>query len=127
MSNFHSLGTKEHHDSCIGDDASTLQSEPPDTADRVVQTVQPTPMSSAVGPAPEQEPKLHCGKGAEATVADISQHTTSHSELPSSLHWIPDNWTSSKWMTAIRCAVAEWTSLLLLIINPSTKAMGQVR
>ena len=128
MSNSQSLGTKERHGLCIGDNASTLKSDPPETEDRV-QTAQPTSMSSPVGPAPGQEPKLHCGQGkAEATVAGIPQHTTSsHSELLSCLRWIPDNWTLLKWMTAIRCAVAEWASLLLLIINPSTKAMGQVR
>ncbi|KAN0123038.1 Protein of unknown function (DUF2422) domain containing protein [Russula decolorans] len=48
-----------------------------------------------------------------------------HFELPNCLRWIPDNWTLSKWMTAIRCAVSEWASLLLLIINPSARAMGQ--
>jgi hypothetical protein len=122
MSNSHSPCTKEHHDPCIGYDASTPKSDAPDR-------VQPTPMSSPVRPVPEQEPKVHCGKGkAEATLADIYQHAiSSHIELPSYLRWIPDNWTLSKWMTAIRCAVAEWASLLLLIINPSTKAMGQVR
>jgi hypothetical protein len=124
MKNSHSLGTKEHHDPRIGDeDALTPKSDPPDRVQ------QPTPMSSPVRPAPEQESKLDCGKAkAEAITANIFQHaTSSHFELPSCLRWIPDNWTLSKWMTAIRCAVAEWASLLLLIINPSTKAMGQVR
>jgi hypothetical protein len=118
MPNTHSLGTKEYHDPRIGDeDASTPKSDPLDSNDRV--PVQPTPMASP--PAPEQESKIDCGKGK----ADGA--TSSHFELPSFLRWIPDNWTLSKWMVAIRCAVAEWASLLLLIINPSTKAMGQVR
>lgn len=123
MSDSHSLGTKEHHDICIGDgDASTPKSDPSNR-------VQPTPLSSFVRPAPEQESSRWSKNGkAEPTVADISQHTTSfHFELPSCLRWISNNWTLSKWMTAIRCAVAEWASLLLLIITPSTKAMGQVR
>jgi hypothetical protein len=120
MSNSHSIGIKEHYDICIGgEDASTPESDPP----------QPTSISSSVRPAPEQESNCHSRDDkAEANVADIYQHATSfHFELPGCLQWIPDNWTLSKWMTAARCAVSEWASLLLLIINPSTKAMGQVR
>ncbi len=124
MSNSHSLRNKEHHDPRIGDeDTSTPKSDPPDR-------VQPTQMSPTVRPALEQESKPYYGKGkAEKVAADtMSQHITSFRfELPSCLRWIPDNWTSLKWMTAIRCAVSEWASLLLLIINPSTRAMGQVR
>lgn len=119
MSNSHSLGTKEHHDICIGgEDASTPESD----------RVQPAPISSSIR-APEQESNCYSRDGKpEATVADICQHTTSsHVELPSCLRWIPNNWTLSKWMAATRCAVAEWASLLLLIINPSREAMGQVR
>lgn len=126
MSNSHSLETKEHHDPRIGpgnEDASTPSSDP--QADRV----QPAQKSPPARPALEQESKLSCGKReAETIPVDISQHiTSSHFELPNCLRWIPDNWTLSKWMTAIRCAVSEWASLLLLIIYPSTRAMGQVR
>jgi hypothetical protein len=125
MSNSHSLETKEHHDPCIGnEDASTPNSDPPQADGlRVHQR------SSPARPALEQESKLSCGKReAETILADISQHITLfHFELPNCLRWIPDNWTLEKWMTAIRCAVSEWASLLLLIINPSARAMGQVR
>jgi hypothetical protein len=123
MSNSHSLGTKEHHDLRIGnEDASTPNSDPPDR-------VRPNEKSPPVLPAREQKSKHSCRKReAEAIPVDISQHITSfHFELPNCLRWIPDNWTPSKWMTAIRCAVSEWASLLLLIINPSARAMGQVR
>jgi hypothetical protein len=123
MSNSHSLGTKEHHDPRIGnEDASTPNSDPPDR-------VQPTQKSPPARPALEQESKLSCGKREAGTIpVDISHHITSfHFELPNCLRWIPDNWTPSKLMTAIRCAVSEWASLLLLIINPSARAMGQVR
>lgn len=91
--------------------------------------MQPTQKSPPARPALEQESKLSCGKReAEAIPADISQRIMSfHFELPNCLRWIPDNWTMSKWTTAIRCAVSEWASLLLLIINPSARAMGQVR
>ena len=125
MSNSHSLETKEHHDPCTGnEDASTPNSDPPQADGlRVHQR------SSPARPALEQESKLSCGKReAETILADISQHITLfHFELPNCLRWIPDNWTLEKWMTAIRCAVSEWASLLLLIINPSARAMGQVR
>jgi hypothetical protein len=123
MSNSDSLGTKEHHEPRIGNkDASTPNSDPPDS-------VQPTQKSPPARPALEQESKLSCGKQeAETISADISQHIMSfHFELPNCLRWIPDNWTMSKWMTAIRCAASEWASLLLVIINPSARAMGQVR
>jgi hypothetical protein len=123
MSNSHSLGTREHHDPRIGnEDASTPNSDTPDR-------VQPTQKSPPARPALEQESKLSCGKRkAETILADISEHITSfHFELPNCLRWIPDNWTLSKWMAAVRCAVSEWASLLLLIINPSARAMGQVR
>lgn len=124
MSSSRSLEAKEHHDPRIGnEDASTPNLDPPQ-ADKV----QPTGTQPA-RPAFEQESKPSCGKReAETIPADISEHITSfHFELPNCLRWIPENWTLSKWMTAIRCAVSEWASLLLLIIYPSARAMGQVR
>jgi len=123
MSNYHSLGTKEHHELRIGNEyASTPNSDPPDR-------VQPTQKSPPARPALEQESNLSCRKREADTIpADIFQQIISfHFDLPNCLRWIPDNWTLSKWMTAIRCAVSEWASLLLLIINPSARAMGQVR
>jgi hypothetical protein len=126
MSNSHSLGTKEHHKPRIGSkDALTPNSDPPDRP----AGVQPTQKSPLARPALEQESNLSYGKREIETIpTDISQHIMSfHFELPNCLRWIPDNWTLSKWMTAIRCAVSEWASLLLLIINPSARAMGQVR
>lgn len=126
MSNSHSLeaNLKEHRDPCIGtEDASAPNLDPPK-----VDSVQPTQESPPSRPSLEQESKLSCGKREAGTKAVISQHITSfHIVLPNCLRWIPDNWTLSKWMTAIRCAVSEWASLLLLIINPSEMAMGQVR
>lgn len=123
MSNSHSLGTTERHEPRIGNgDASSPQLDPPDC-------VQPTQKLYPPRPALEPESELSCGKREAKTVlSDISRHlTTFHFELPKCLRWIPDNWTLSKWTTAIRCAVSEWASLLLLIINPSARAMGQVR
>ena len=123
MSNPHSLGTKEHLERRIDNkDASTPNSNPPG----IVQLAQ---KSAPARPALEQESNISCGKREmEAIPADVSQHIMSfHFELPNCLRWIPDNWTLSKWMTAIRCAISEWASLLLLIINPSARAMGQVR
>ncbi len=125
--NSHSLSTKEHHDPRISDEDVSTQTLKSDLPSRV----QSAQMSPAVSPAFEQESNVCRGKeNAETVPADISQHITPfHFKfvLPMCLGWIPDNWTSSKWMSAIRCAVAEWASLLLLIINPSARAMGQVR
>jgi hypothetical protein len=120
MSNSHSLETKVR---ISNEDASTPtgNSDPPDR-------VQPAQKLPPARPALEQESKLSCGKRDAKTIpADISQHITSfHLKLPNCLRWIPDNWTPSNWTTAIRCAVSEWASLLL-IINPSARVMGQVR
>jgi hypothetical protein len=79
--------------------------------------------------APKQESSSNCDKGKETANRPIlSQRArASRFELPNSLHWIIDNWRWSKWQPAIRCAVSEWASLLLLIIGPSRRVMGQVR
>lgn len=78
--------------------------------------------------APKQESSSNCDKGKETANRPIlSQHgRASRFELPNSLHWIIDNWRWSKWQPAIRCAVSEWASLLLLMIGPSRRVMGQV-
>jgi len=78
--------------------------------------------------APKQESSSNCDKGKEtANKPILSQHArASRFELPNYLHWIIDNWRWSKWKPAIRCAVSEWASLLLLIIGPSRRVMGQV-
>jgi hypothetical protein len=117
------LQAKEHrdYDPRIGDeDVSTPQSDLRDKA-------QSSPIPHSVRPSPELEYNDYCGKGkGSATSDNLSQRaTTSRFELPDSLRWIPDNWTLSKWMPAIRCAVAEWTSLVLLVVKPTTQAMGQ--
>ena len=46
--------------------------------------------------------------------------------LPSSLAWIPPSWTWPKWKIVLRCAVAGWASLVLMVINPILRTMGQV-
>ncbi len=117
------LQVKEHrdYDPRIGDeDVSTPQSDLADNA-------QSSPIPHSARPSPELESNDYCGKGkGSATRANLSQRaTTSRVKLPDSLRWIPDNWTLSKWMPAIRCAVAEWTSLVLLVVKPTTQAMGQ--
>ena len=48
-------------------------------------------------------------------------------KLPQSLQWIPSNWTWSKLKPVIRSALSQWISLVLVVINPSLRAMGQVR
>lgn len=47
--------------------------------------------------------------------------------LPSSLAWIPPNLTWPKWKIVIRCAIAAWVSVVLMVIDPVLKTMGQVR
>ena len=117
------LQAKEHYDPRIGDEeVSTRRSDPPDKA-------QTSSIPPSVGPSPEQESAVYCGKRKEGATGARSPQDAASShiglKLPDCLRWIPDNWNLSKWMPAIRCAVAEWTSLVLLVVKPSTQAMGQ--
>ena len=48
------------------------------------------------------------------------------SKLPSNFLWIPANWTWSKLKPVIRCALAGWVSVLLMVIQPVLRTMGQV-
>jgi hypothetical protein len=45
---------------------------------------------------------------------------------PTSLEWIPKNWTASKWKPVIRSALSAWVAVVLFIIGPIQQAMGQV-
>lgn len=47
--------------------------------------------------------------------------------LPSALAWIPPNLTWPKWKIVLRCAIASWVSVVLMVIDPVLKTMGQVR
>lgn len=47
-------------------------------------------------------------------------------KLPSSLQWVPANFTWSKVKPVIRCAISAWVSLLLVIIPQTSKFLGQV-
>ncbi|KAF8268962.1 hypothetical protein EI94DRAFT_1799762 [Lactarius quietus] len=77
--------------------------------------------------APKQESSSNCDKGKSTANRPISsqQASASRFELPDYLHWIIDNWRWPKWQAAIRCAISEWASLLLLTIGPSRRVMGQ--
>lgn len=112
-----SLQSKEHHDLNDQDhDISPVQVSP---------VLRP---SHSFLPGPKRDSESGCGKdkGSAGSKHNLSKNGSFHVELPLSLHWIRLNWTWLGWTPAIRCAVAEWASLLLLIINPSTRAMGQV-
>lgn len=118
------LQTKEHYDPRIGDEGvSTRRSDTPDKSQS-----SPIPPSVRPSPSPEQESNIYCRKGKESATGAKSHHGAASShfgfELPDCLRWIPDNWNLSKWKPAIRCAVAEWISLVLLVVKPSTRAMG---
>lgn len=121
------LQAKEHYDPRIGDEeVSTRRSDhlPVDNRDKA----QSSPVPPSVRPPPEQESNGYRRKGmASATGAKSPQGAASSHfgfELPDCLRWIPENWNMSKWMPAIRCALVEWTSLVLLVGKPSTQAMG---
>ena len=46
--------------------------------------------------------------------------------IPQSLAWIPQNLTWSKLKPVIRCSLAAWVSLVLMIIGPVARSLGQV-
>jgi Putative ER transporter, 6TM, N-terminal len=48
------------------------------------------------------------------------------SKVPSSLQWIPDNFTLSKIKPVIRCSVAAWVSSILFVIPKVEVWIGQV-
>lgn len=46
--------------------------------------------------------------------------------FPSSLAWIPQNMTWSKLKVVIRCSLTAWVSVVLMIIRPVSRPLGQV-
>ena len=46
--------------------------------------------------------------------------------LPKPLEWIPQRFTWSNIKPVIRCAVSAWICLVLYVIHPVEKTMGQV-
>ncbi|KAH7888067.1 hypothetical protein F5I97DRAFT_1806524 [Phlebopus sp. FC_14] len=46
-------------------------------------------------------------------------------KLPSTLNWIPMNWTWSKWKPVIRSALTAWISLVIFIIPQTETILGQ--
>lgn len=46
--------------------------------------------------------------------------------LPSSLAWIPANFTWSQLKLVIRCSLTAWVSVVFTIIRPLSRSLGQV-
>ena len=46
--------------------------------------------------------------------------------LPSSLAWIPANFTWSQMKIVIRCSLTAWVSLVFSIVRPISRPLGQV-
>lgn len=46
--------------------------------------------------------------------------------VPSALAWIPQSMTWSKLKPVIRCSLTAWVSLVLMIIGPVSRPLGQV-
>lgn len=46
--------------------------------------------------------------------------------VPSGLAWIPQNATWSKLKPVIRCSLTAWVALVLMIIRPVSRSLGQV-
>lgn len=46
--------------------------------------------------------------------------------VPPSLAWIPQNTTWSKLKPVIRCSLTAWVSVVLMILGPVSRPLGQV-
>ena len=46
--------------------------------------------------------------------------------VPPSLAWIPPNLTWSKLKPVIRCSLTAWVSVVLMIVGPVSRKVGQV-
>jgi len=47
-------------------------------------------------------------------------------QLPDQLKWIPANWSWPKLKPVLRSALSAWICVLLIVINPSMRLLGQV-
>lgn len=74
------------------------------------------------------------GSTSDAPGADVVQEKEKQnpppakrkSAVPPSLAWIPQNTSWSKFKPVIRCSLAAWASVLLMIIRPVSRRLGQV-
>ena len=66
--------------------------------------------------------------GSKATETSSAKSTPfwRFKSLPSTLQWIPANWSWSKWKPVLRSALAAWIGLLLFLIPTTLNVMGQV-
>lgn len=78
------------------------------------------------GTTPEEEASNLSTSSSGAEGGTKKDDGKSRFKLPSTLQWIPANWTWSKAKPVIRCAISAWVCLLLVIIPESSKFLGQV-
>ncbi|KAI0271253.1 hypothetical protein BC834DRAFT_432593 [Gloeopeniophorella convolvens] len=113
------LPRDKRYDPRIGDEGSTSSGH-----EDQLQTPPAVPLTPVKqeGHSPESN---HDKKSLDKGASPRWRRAVLDFELPTSLRWIQDNWTWAKWKPAIRCAVSAWASLVLLVVNPSLRAMGQ--
>lgn len=71
---------------------------------------------------------------SDAPVGDVVQENEGQNPpraqrkfaVPSGLAWIPPNATWSKLKPVIRCSLTAWVSVILMIIRPVSRRLGQV-
>lgn len=90
----------------------------------------PRPDSEVSRTEKTTKPRLVKRESSQSAKEDVDVDKKSDKKLftlPSSLAWIPPNLTWPKWKIVLRCAIAAWVSVVLMVIDPVLKTMGQVR
>jgi hypothetical protein len=87
-----------------------------------------------VEPKEKSEDSSPDAAGADSSSSDSAQEkgkqnppqTERKFTVPPGLAWIPQNLTWSKLKPVIRCSLVAWVSVVLMIIGPVSRSLGQV-
>lgn len=126
---------KVHYDPRIGDED---EESPPSQSRPITPHIQvpaspPEPVSSSTSTADEKlklaaskkEPRIR-RKGEEAQWQKVARAVISKLPLVNNLSWVQANFVFAKLKPVIRSSVAAWVAVVLLVVNPVLRTMGQV-
>ena len=86
----------------------------------------PRPSNSSISKEADKNEDKRATGGSIFSRTNIFAQSWSTFTLPPSWQWIPDNFVWPKLKVVIRSAVAGWISVLLVVINPVLRTIGQV-